>query len=170
MYVTIFVYNIYISLDTFRFRRMDHTVFHKWIIKQTKQSLFLVDWQSSKQITKINQCKRESFRSVTSVHHRWITSISTTISSTMSGEVGFELRSEDSRDLFCRHLSLIAHYHLFRRQTTRKRDTLYTCSTLVQWVPPIKKEEILGEDSVSYPLCTKLLTSLCTLQSKTRKW
>jgi hypothetical protein len=26
---------IYISIDTFRSRRMDHTVFHKWIIKQT---------------------------------------------------------------------------------------------------------------------------------------
>jgi hypothetical protein len=26
-----------ISLDTFRFRRMDHTVFHKWRIKQTNK-------------------------------------------------------------------------------------------------------------------------------------
>ena len=28
----------YISLDTFRSRSMDHTVFHKWLIKQTKES------------------------------------------------------------------------------------------------------------------------------------
>ena len=27
----------YTSLDTFRSRRMDHTVFHKWIIKQTTE-------------------------------------------------------------------------------------------------------------------------------------
>ncbi len=31
---------IYTSLDTFRSRRMDHTVFHKWLIKQTKKR----DW------------------------------------------------------------------------------------------------------------------------------
>ena len=29
----------YISLDTFRFRRMDHTVFHKWLIKQTEKKI-----------------------------------------------------------------------------------------------------------------------------------
>ena len=27
---------IYTSLDVFRSRRMDHTVFHKWLIKQIK--------------------------------------------------------------------------------------------------------------------------------------
>jgi hypothetical protein len=31
--------NHYISLDTFRSRRMDHTVFHKWLIKQTEKSI-----------------------------------------------------------------------------------------------------------------------------------
>ena len=39
----------------------------------------------------------------------------------------------------------------------------------VQWVKTIKKAEILGEASVSYPFCTKLLTLQCTLLNKARK-
>ena len=45
-----------------------------------------------------------------------------------------------------------------------------TFLVFIQWVPFIKKEEILGEVSLSYPLGTNLLTLLCTLQSKTRTW
>ncbi len=35
--------NSNISLDTFRSRRMDHTVFHKWIIKQANKDLLDVE-------------------------------------------------------------------------------------------------------------------------------
>jgi hypothetical protein len=38
------------------------------------------------------------------------------------------------------------------------RSAIRPCAQDVQWVKTIKKAEILGEASVSYPFCTKLIT------------
>ncbi len=49
---------IYTSLDTFRSRRMDHTVFHKWLIKQTtdmsKTPSVIKEWEFVSKRTEIS--------------------------------------------------------------------------------------------------------------------
>jgi hypothetical protein len=60
---------------------------------------------------------------------RWLTSISISIRSALSGKGGFELRGVvKPLALFCRHLALLALCHLFSRQATRKSDMVYTYS------------------------------------------
>jgi hypothetical protein len=51
--------------------------------------------------------------------------------SALTGKGGFELRGVvKPLAFFCRHLALLAICHLFSRQTTRKRDILYTYSVV----------------------------------------
>ena len=63
---------------------------------------------------------------------RWLTSISATMVSKMSGKTGFEFRGvvKPLALLVCRHLALLALCHLFSRQATRKSDILYTYSVV----------------------------------------
>ena len=46
----------------------------------------------------------------------------------------------------------------------------YVAYIVYSWFRPLRKQRLQGQASVSYPFCTKLLTLLCTLQSKARKW
>jgi len=71
---------------------------------------------------------RASWRSA----QRWLTSISASIRSTMSGKAGFELRGvvKPLALFFCRHLALLALCHLFSTHATRKSDILYTYSVV----------------------------------------
>jgi hypothetical protein len=53
------------------------------------------------------------------------------MTSVVSGEGGFELRVVVKHvDLFCRHLALLALYHLVSRQSTRKSDIVYKYSVV----------------------------------------
>ncbi len=62
---------------------------------------------------------------------RWLTSISNTMASKMSGKGGLEFRGVVQPLAFvCRHLPLLAICHLFGRQATRQSDKLCTYSVV----------------------------------------
>jgi hypothetical protein len=75
-------------------------------------------------LTVLQECWRSA--------QRWLTSISASITSALSGKGGFELRGVvNPLALFCRHLALLALCHLFSsRQRTRKIDILYKYSVV----------------------------------------